>query len=163
MIGYVTLGSNDLDRAKTFYDGVLAGLGARRGYSGDRMQFWITEGGAPMLSLCRPFDGEPASVGNGAMVALPAETLEIVDAVHATAIALGATDEGAPGQRLDWFYGGYFRDPDGNKDLRVQAHRPGGVITVIAGQFTATIGRGPWCGRRGGGCAARARMATDAR
>jgi predicted lactoylglutathione lyase len=79
------------------------------------MQFWITEAGAPMLSLCRPFDGEPASVGNGTMVALPAPSLEVVDAVHATAIALGATDEGEPGQRLDWFYGGYFRDPDGNK------------------------------------------------
>jgi catechol 2,3-dioxygenase-like lactoylglutathione lyase family enzyme len=115
MIGYVTLGSNDLDKAKAFYDGVLAGLGARRGYSGERMQFWITEAGAPMLSLCRPFDGEPASVGNGTMVALPAPSLEVVDAVHATAIALGATDEGEPGQRLDWFYGGYFRDPDGNK------------------------------------------------
>jgi catechol 2,3-dioxygenase-like lactoylglutathione lyase family enzyme len=115
MIGYVTLGSNDLDKAKIFYDGVLADLGARRGYSGERMQFWITRTGAPMLSLCRPFDGEPASVGNGAMVAFPAETPEIVDAVHAKAITLGATDEGAPGQRLDWFYGGYFRDPDGNK------------------------------------------------
>ncbi len=115
MIGYVTLGSNDLDKAKTFYDGVLAALGAQRGYTGERMQFWVTEAGAPMLSVCRPYDGEPASVGNGVMVALPAKSLEMVDAVHAKAIALGAADEGAPGQRLDWFYGGYFRDLDGNK------------------------------------------------
>ena len=115
MIGYVTLGSNDLDKARVFYDGVLAGLGARRGYHGERMQFWITGEGAPMLSLCLPFDGEPASVGNGVMVALPAPSPEIVDQVYAAAIALGATDEGAPGQRLDWFYGGYFRDLDGNK------------------------------------------------
>ena len=115
MIGYVTLGSNDLERASAFYDAVLAELGARRGYRGERMQFWVTEDGAPMLSVCRPYDGEPASVGNGTMVALTAQSPEVVDKVHAIALSLGAADEGAPGQRLDWFYGGYFRDLDGAK------------------------------------------------
>jgi len=114
MIGYVTLGSNDMERAKKFYDTVLAELGGARGFASDRMQAYTAKGG-PMLMVCTPYDKETATVGNGTMVALAAPSREMVDKVHATALAAGAADEGAPGERMPTFYGAYFRDPDGNK------------------------------------------------
>ena len=76
---------------------------------------WSTAPGAPALSVIRPFDGKPASVGNGVMVALAMDSKEKVDALHRKAMELGAKDEGAPGPRGTGFYAGYFRDPDGNK------------------------------------------------
>ena len=70
----------------------------------------------PMLGVIRPFDGKPASVGNGVMVALVVDSPEKVQAVHARALELGGKDEGAVGPRGDsGFYAGYFRDLDGNK------------------------------------------------
>ena len=114
MIGYVTLGSNDMERAKTFYDTVLAELGGARGFASDRMQAYTAKGG-PMLMVCTPYDKEAATVGNGTMVSLAANTREVVDKVYADAIAAGATDEGKPGERMPTFYGAYFRDLDGNK------------------------------------------------
>lgn len=115
MIGYVTLGSNDFEKAKAFYDAVLAPLGAERTMSGETMQGYGGPGEGPMLGVCKPYDGKPASGGNGTMVALAAKSRAIVDTVHAAALAAGGADEGAPGLRGDTFYGAYFRDLDGNK------------------------------------------------
>lgn len=116
MIGYVTLGTNDLKRGAAFYDAVLGELGARRFMESDRMIGWGTKPDQPMLMLAKPFDDKKATVGNGVMVALNVGSPEAVKKVHAKAMQLGAKDEGAPGPRGDsGFHGGYFRDPDGNK------------------------------------------------
>ena len=115
MIGYVTLGSNDLAAAGSFYDQLLGELGASRFMSNERMIVWGVKPDQPMLAACTPWDERPATVGNGAMVALLAGSRENVDRLHARALELGATSEGAPGERMQGFYGGYFRDPDGNK------------------------------------------------
>ncbi len=116
MIGYVTLGTNDLSRAIGFYDELLAEIGAKRIMETDSFVAWGTSLDKPGLSVTRPFDGRDATAGNGTMVALAVETPERVDAVHQKALSLGATDEGPPGPRGDsGFYAGYFRDPDGNK------------------------------------------------
>lgn len=116
MIGYVTLGTNDLDRAAKFYDALLGEIGAGRFMETDTFIAWGTSPQAPGLSVIRPFDGQPATVGNGVMVALVMDSPAKVDALYQKALELGATDEGAPGPRGDWgFYAGYFRDPDGNK------------------------------------------------
>jgi catechol 2,3-dioxygenase-like lactoylglutathione lyase family enzyme len=116
MIGYATIGTNDLDRAKEFYDAVLEPLGGKRTFAnGERMQFYGSSGTPGMIAISKPYDEQPASAGNGSMFGLPAETTEQVDAAHAAAIAAGATCDGAPGQRLPTFYGAYFRDLDGNK------------------------------------------------
>jgi len=114
MIGYVTLGTNDLERAGRFYDALLAELGAKRLLSTKRFINWATEPGSPALSVITPFDKKPATVGNGVMVALSAGSKEKVDAVYKKAMELGAQDEGAPGMRGP-LYAAYFRDPDGNK------------------------------------------------
>ena len=113
MIGYVTIGTNDLEKARSFYDPLLAELGGKRAWASERMQGYAGPGG--MIAICTPHDGKPATVGNGSMFAFPAQTREGVDKFYARAIALGATDEGPPGARNDNFYGAYFRDPDGNK------------------------------------------------
>ena len=122
MIGYVTLGTDDLDRARAYYDALLGTIGARR-----LMQFGDEDGGftmygtsmaAPALVVTRPYDKQPADCGNGNMVALVMDARDKVDAFHAKAIELGGTDEGAPGFRGDpslGYYFGYFRDPDGHK------------------------------------------------
>lgn len=114
MIGYATIGTNNLDKATTFYDAVLTPLGGKRVFANERMQFYGGAGGG-MLAICKPYDEQPASVGNGSMFGLAAPSKEAVDQVHAAALAAGAADEGAPGMRTDNFYGAYFRDPDGNK------------------------------------------------
>lgn len=117
MIGYVMLGTNDVARSRAFYDPILGLLGAAPipAYTSETRVFYTSGAGAPMLSITKPHDGAPATAGNGTMVALPAPSAEVVDAVHAKALALGAADEGAPGLRGAAFYGAYFRDPDGNK------------------------------------------------
>ena len=114
MLGYVTIGTNDFNKATTFYDRVLAGLGGKRGMGGERMQGYAGDSG-PMIMICKPFDGEAATRGNGTMFALAAPSREVVDKVHADALAAGGTDEGPAGERMPGFYGAYFRDPDGNK------------------------------------------------
>jgi len=114
MIGYVTIGCNDLEKSKKFYDELLAELGGKRAFGTDRMQGY-RGGQGGMLAVCTPYDGKPATVGNGMMVSLAAPSKELVEKVHAKALSLGAADEGAPGLRGDTFYGAYFRDPDGNK------------------------------------------------
>lgn len=115
MIGYVMVGTNNFDDAAKFYDELLGSIGASRILEDERFIAWATNMGSPALSICKPFDGNAATVGNGAMVALVVDSRDKVDALHAKALALGGTDEGAPGQRSDTFYAGYFRDRDGNK------------------------------------------------
>jgi catechol 2,3-dioxygenase-like lactoylglutathione lyase family enzyme len=115
MIGYTCVGTNDLDKAVAFYSELLSLLGAKPFFKSDRGVGWGVAPDKPMFSVLKPFDGQPASAGNGAMVALAASTPEQVQALHAKALALGGKDEGAPGQRSGNFYGAYFRDLDGNK------------------------------------------------
>jgi len=115
MIGYVTLGTNDIERAARFYDPLLAELGAKRFMETETFIAWATSPQAPALSVIKPADGNAATVGNGVMVALAMDSRDKVDALYRKAIELGAKDEGAPGPRGDNFYAGYFRDPDGNK------------------------------------------------
>lgn len=126
MLLYVTLGTNDLQRAGAFYDSTLATLGLKRrkedeveiGYGAEddiRCRLW----------LVTPFNRKAATIGNGSMVALEAESRAAVDAFHAAAVANGGTDEGAPGLRPFHpdFYAAYVRDPDGNK-LSAVCERP---------------------------------------
>ena len=115
MIGYVTLGTNDLERAGRFYDQLLGELGASRFMDQDTFIAWSTEPSAPMVSVIKPFDGKAPSVGNGVMVALVVDSRDKVDALHRKALELGGADEGAPGERATGFYAGYFRDLDRNK------------------------------------------------
>ena len=115
MIGYVTIGTADMEKAKQFWVDLLEPLGAKLIMDMGRIAFIGSNMGQPMLALCTPYDGAGTHPGNGNMLALPAETREEVDALYAKAIELGATDEGEPGERMPTFYGGYFRDPDGNK------------------------------------------------
>ena len=115
MIGYVTLGTNDLPRAAAFYDALLGEIGAKRLWDFGRGIAWGTAQDKPSLAIMTPFDGQPATVGNGVMVALAVDSRAKVDLVHAKALALGGRDEGPAGARGEGFYAGYFRDLDGNK------------------------------------------------
>jgi len=116
MIGYITLGTNNMDKAAAFYDSLLEPFDATRIMQSDRMIAWGAQPGQPMLSVIIPFDLQQATPGNGTMVALSAGNEEVVQQVHARAMELGAADEGEPGPRGDGgFYGAYFRDMDGNK------------------------------------------------
>lgn len=115
MIGYVTLGTNDLARASAFYDALLATIGAKRYMQSDRFVAWAVSPSQPSLGVIKPYDGKPATVGNGTMVALVLDAPAKVDALYRKALELGATDEGPAGPRGGGFYAGYFRDLDGNK------------------------------------------------
>ncbi|GAB6195139.1 VOC family protein [Lysobacter xanthus] len=116
MIAYTTLGTNDLPRAARFYDELLAVVGAKRVM--EQPDYFIAYGNPKNgagLGISIPFNREPATAGNGTMVALEAENPAQVDALYAKALELGGTDEGAPGERFPGFYAAYFRDLDGNK------------------------------------------------
>ncbi len=117
MIGYVTLGTNDLEKAVTFYDQLFASIGAGRFYETERFVAWTTGPDQAGVSVTKPFNEQPATAGNGTMIALAMDSKEKVDAFYQKAMELGATDEGKPGPRgeLSGFYAGYFRDLDGNK------------------------------------------------
>jgi catechol 2,3-dioxygenase-like lactoylglutathione lyase family enzyme len=120
MIGYVTLGTDDLDRSRAFYDALFGELGASRLMEMDSgFTLYGTGWGKPAVAVTRPHDGEPARAGNGNMVSLVVDSRDKVDRLHALALTLGGSDEGAPGLRGPEgdraFYGAYFRDPDGNK------------------------------------------------
>ena len=115
MIGYTCVGTNDLEKAVHFYSELLGLLGAKPFFKTDRGVGWGVSPGQPMFSVMQPFDGHPATAGNGTMVALAAADAEQVQALYAKALALGGKDEGAPGPRGKGFYGAYFRDLDGNK------------------------------------------------
>ncbi len=120
MIGYATLGTNDPAKANAFYDAVFKSVGVGR-----LMEFptgamvWGVAWGMPMLAVGKPYDGAPATAGNGTMIALAVDSRAQVHIMHAAALAAGAKDEGSPGVRGEdgeqAFYGAYFRDPDGNK------------------------------------------------
>lgn len=115
MISYVTLGSNDLSAAAVFYDAVFGAVGGKRKYSLDHMIGYGFGPDTPMILIQSPHNGETASFGNGTMIALKAIDRAHADTVHAIAMKHGGADEGAPGPRGERFYGGYFRDLDGNK------------------------------------------------
>jgi catechol 2,3-dioxygenase-like lactoylglutathione lyase family enzyme len=116
MIGYVTLGTNDLPRAAVFYDAIAAELGTGRMMDFDGFIAWgKADDPAAGIGLTKPFDGNAASVGNGVMVALAASSKDQVHRLHDIALANGGVCDGPPGPRGDGFYAGYFRDPDGNK------------------------------------------------
>jgi catechol 2,3-dioxygenase-like lactoylglutathione lyase family enzyme len=117
MLGYITLGTNDFDKAVAFYDSLLAELGGSRMMESDTYVAWSSgPGSGCVVSVVKPFDGQPACIGNGVMFALTTNSTDLVDTIHARAIELGGTSEGEPGPRGDsGFYAGYFRDLDGNK------------------------------------------------
>ena len=118
MIGYVTLGTNDMEKSAAFYDALLGTLGATRFMENDSFIVWSTGPGTAAVSIIKPDDGNEATIGNGVMVAIAMDTNDKVDAFHAKALELGGTDEGAPGIRGgddSNFYAAYFRDLDGNK------------------------------------------------
>ena len=116
MLGYVTIGTADMAKATAFYDALLAEIGAKQLFGQDRIKFYGTGPGAPMLAVCIPYDQGAQAPGNGVMVAIPASGPEAIQKLYDKAMALGATDEGAPGERIPgMFYGAYVRDLDGNK------------------------------------------------
>jgi Predicted lactoylglutathione lyase len=115
MIGYVTLGTNDRERGAAFYDAICAELGAGRMMEEDQFIAWGVPGAGAGIGLTAPFDGQPATVGNGVMVALEAKDTDQVQRLYDIALANGGTCEGPPGPRGEGFYAAYFRDPDGNK------------------------------------------------
>ena len=129
MFSHLTLGIADLDRARAFYAPLMQRLGLKLRFDAPEAG-WIgwepAGGGRPLFILTRPFDGQAAQPGNGAMVAFSAPDRATVDAAHAEALRLGGTDEGAPGLRPHYhrsYYGAYLRDPDGNK-LCIVCHAP---------------------------------------
>ena len=115
MIGYVTLGTNDMPRAAHFYDELFAVVGGKRTYETEKFIAWGNDPKTPMLFVIKPADGGKATIGNGVMVALAAKDKEEVDKIYHKAIALGGKCEGPAGPRGEGFYAGYFRDADGNK------------------------------------------------
>jgi len=115
MIGYVTLGTNDLQRAAAFYDAIAKEMGTKRMMEYETFIAWGEPGGGAGIGLTKPYDGNPACVGNGVMVALAAKDKAQVDRIYNLAMSMGAKDEGPPGDRGGGFYAAYFRDPDGNK------------------------------------------------
>ena len=115
MIAYVTVGTADMDKAKAFYSALLEDLGARIVMDIGRLAAFGTDQGGAMFAVCTPHNEQAPDPGNGNMVAIPPGSKELVDKLYAKALELGGTGEGEPGQRMDGFYGAYFRDPDGNK------------------------------------------------
>ncbi len=123
MIGYACIGTNDIAGARDFYDALFGSIGGTR-----LMEFPDEQGGftlygvdwsKPGIAVTRPYDQQPATAGNGNMIAIVMDSRDKVDAFHARALELGGTDEGGPGLRSPEgeraFYGAYFRDPEGNK------------------------------------------------
>ena len=116
MFGYITIGTNDREKAETSFDGVMGELGIPRYREEENFTTWALDPMSPALGVSTPFDGQPATVGNGTMIAIFAGTQEKVQATHARALELGGKDEGAPGLREGSnVFAAYFRDLDGNK------------------------------------------------
>ncbi|MBU6406460.1 MAG: VOC family protein [Alphaproteobacteria bacterium] len=113
-IAYVCLGASDLDRALAFYDEIMAIVGGKRLFpAGKGQMYGLGEG--PMIMVTKPFDDQPASYGNGAMVTIRVDAKEQVAALHAKCLAMGGSCEGPPGPRGQWGEFAYVRDLDGNK------------------------------------------------
>ncbi|HPE47931.1 MAG TPA: VOC family protein [Hyphomonas sp.] len=115
MIGYVTLGTHDLERGAKFYDALCKELGVGRMMENETFIAWGVPGGGAGIGLTYPWDKNPATVGNGTMVALEAKDRDQVQRLYRIAMVEGGTDEGPPGPRGEGFYAAYFRDLDGNK------------------------------------------------
>lgn len=116
MIGYITIGTNKFDEALNFYTQLMALVDDSLLWQTDNMAAWAKSRNETALCIAKPHNGEKASVGNGSMTAIKVSSAKMVDLVHAKAISLGGTCEGAPGPRgTNGFYGAYFRDLDGNK------------------------------------------------
>jgi len=115
MIAYTTLGTNDFARAAAFYDALFVEIGGKRLMDFGRLVAWGVDPAQPMFAICTPYDGKPATAGNGTMVALGVKNPQQVDALYKKALELGGTDEGPAGPRGPDFYIAYFRDLDGNK------------------------------------------------
>jgi len=120
MIGYVTLGSNDLASARAYYDALFGSIGAGRLMEfGENFTMYGSAWGKPAVAITKPYNGEAATPGNGNMTAIVMDSRDKVDAFYNKAIELGGSDEGPPGLRGEEgpqaFYGAYFRDPEGNK------------------------------------------------
>ena len=117
IISFVMVGTNDLDKSSKFYDAIFVHLGLKKVSTSERMIAYshYNDPDAVKFYITKPYNEKPASVCNGTMVALLADTKEAVDKFHATALENGAVDEGSPGIRSDGNYYGYVRDLDGNK------------------------------------------------
>jgi hypothetical protein len=123
MLSYITVGANDVLRSGSFYTAILTPLGYKKKEAADGVEFTLPEGpdragGPGAVYVKKPYDGKPATVGNGSMAAFQAATHALVHSIHAAGIEAGGSDEGAPGFRdeySDHFYVGYLRDPLGNK------------------------------------------------
>ena len=115
MIGYTTIGVTDMERSLTFYDALLAEVGGKQVMGMDRIKFYSDESGTGMLAICIPYDENEQHCGNGNMVAIAGGSKEGAKALYDKAMQLGASDDGEPGDRAPFFYGGYVRDFDGNK------------------------------------------------
>lgn len=118
MIGYVTIGANDVEAALPFYDAVFGAIGGERKSFEGGWALYGPKGGEGSVGILKPFDGQPARAGNGIMIAFTAPSHDAVHAAHAAGLAAGGSDEGAPGYRPPdgkAFYGAYLRDPTGNK------------------------------------------------
>ncbi len=116
MIGYVTIGTNDMEKAKAFYTELLADMGCSLLMDGGRIAFIGKSMAEPCVAVCIPYDENDPRPGNGNMIALNPGSMAMVDQMHARALGLGATNDGDPGWRIEnVFYGAYFKDPDGNK------------------------------------------------
>ncbi len=115
MIGYITLGTNDLKQAEKFYDNLFSVIGIKQLFKTDTQVAWGKDFSSPMLCVTVPYNKETATIGNGVMVALKIESDELVSEMFEKAISLGAQDEGKPGLRGKTFFGAYVRDLDGNK------------------------------------------------
>ena len=115
----VMFGSNDIEKAKSFYDVTLAVIGLKGLYEhGSGGRIYGTAAGVPLLSIVRPFNGDSASAGNGSMASLMCDSRDQVSAIHAKALEQGGTCDGPPGPRggeESGIFAAYFRDLDGNK------------------------------------------------
>jgi len=115
MIGYVCIGCDDPPRAAKFYDEVFAVIGAKRQGENERYISWAQSPEGASFLLIKPFNTQPASIGNGTMISFSVDSKAKVDAFHKKAMELGGKDEGAPGARSPDFYAAFLRDPQGNK------------------------------------------------
>jgi catechol 2,3-dioxygenase-like lactoylglutathione lyase family enzyme len=115
MIGYATLGTNDLPRAAAFYDTLLGEVGPKRLMDCGRRYAWNLSWDQPGLGILTPYDGNPATIGNGVMVALVVAWKDTVGRVCKRACELDARDEGPAGLHGEGFYASYLRDLDGDK------------------------------------------------
>lgn len=115
MIAYTTIGTADIEKAKAYYLALLEDLEVSVLMDVGRLAALGSANGGTMLAVCTPYNEDAPNPGNGNMVAIAPGSKEMVDKLYARALELGGSDDGEPGQRMDGFYGAYFRDPDGNK------------------------------------------------